>query len=236
MLRDPAQRPALLHQVSTVACAVEAASFVPPAVLDWAALCDVLEFRVDVCPEAGDDVLTALREAVPAATLITVRRPDEGGQNNLDDTRRARLYERYLPVADMVDIELRSLPDFSWLVRDARAAGVLTVASVHDFTATPDEATLHGLIRSARQHGVDALKIAATLHSHDDLFRLLRLLDLPDRPPLSLMGMGPLGKMSRLLLGHHGSILNYGYLDRPTVPGQWPAARLKAVLAELKSS
>ena len=47
------------------------------------------------------------------------------------------------------------------------------------------------------------------------------------------MGMGPLGKISRLTLGRSGSVLNYGYLDKLQVPGQWPAERLKERLAEL---
>jgi 3-dehydroquinate dehydratase-1 len=47
------------------------------------------------------------------------------------------------------------------------------------------------------------------------------------------MGMGPLGKVSRLVLGAAGSRLNYGYLDKPQVPGQWPAAELAQRLREV---
>ncbi len=51
--------------------------------------------------------------------------------------------------------------------------------------------------------------------------------------PLSVMGMGRFGKISRLLLAQAGSILNYGYLDRPNASGQWEARLLKCRLAEL---
>jgi 3-dehydroquinate dehydratase len=37
------------------------------------------------------------------------------------------------------------------------------------------------------------------------------------------------------LLGQLGSVLNYGYLDESTVPGQWPAAELKSLLATLRA-
>jgi 3-dehydroquinate dehydratase-1 len=47
------------------------------------------------------------------------------------------------------------------------------------------------------------------------------------------MGMGPLGKVSRLVLPMAGARLVYGYLDRPQVEGQWPAEMLSARLAEL---
>ncbi len=45
--------------------------------------------------------------------------------------------------------------------------------------------------------------------------------------------MGPLGKVSRLLFAAAGSVLNYGYLDRPQVAGQWEATVLKQRLREL---
>ena len=47
------------------------------------------------------------------------------------------------------------------------------------------------------------------------------------------MGMGRLGKISRLLLAQAGSVLNYGYLDQPNASGQWEATLLKKRLAEL---
>ena len=51
--------------------------------------------------------------------------------------------------------------------------------------------------------------------------------------PLSVMGMGPLGKASRLLFARAGSLLNYGYLGEPQVSGQWSALTLKARLEEV---
>jgi 3-dehydroquinate dehydratase len=50
------------------------------------------------------------------------------------------------------------------------------------------------------------------------------------------MGMGQYGQLSRLLFGGCGSILNYGYLDKAQVPGQWPAEVLKARLLELRTA
>ena len=40
--------------------------------------------------------------------------------------------------------------------------------------------------------------------------------------PLSVMGMGKFGKLSRPLLACAGSVLNYGFLDAVQVPGQGP--------------
>ena len=49
--------------------------------------------------------------------------------------------------------------------------------------------------------------------------------------------MGPLGRASRPVLAAAGSVLNYGYLGGGAqVPGQWPAARLRARIDELHSA
>jgi len=47
-----------------------------------------------------------------------------------------------------------------------------------------------------------------------------------------VMGMGDFGKISRLTLGKSGSVLNYGYLDKPQIAGQWAVALLKERLRE----
>ena len=47
------------------------------------------------------------------------------------------------------------------------------------------------------------------------LAQLLGVFAGESRLPLSVMGMGRFGKISRLLLAQSGSALNYGYLDRP---------------------
>jgi 3-dehydroquinate dehydratase-1 len=89
------------------------------------------------------------------------------------------------------------------------------------------------LSAAAAVDGVAAVKFAAVTNSAAELERLLSLFSAKQRTPLSVMGMGELGKVSRLLFAKLGSCLNYGYFDEATVPGQWHAARLKTLLAEL---
>jgi 3-dehydroquinate dehydratase-1 len=47
------------------------------------------------------------------------------------------------------------------------------------------------------------------------------------------MGMGPVGKLSRLVLAKAGSVLNYGYLLEANAPGQWPAWELKSLIDQI---
>ena len=202
------------------------------AAMDLPSLCDVVEYRVDTWPLRAASAV-ALAGASPVPVLVTVRRPDEGGQNALDAPARVDLARPFLPSASLLDVEIASLAEMQPLLDEARAAGVLIVASFHDFSGTPSLDALRRLRDTAVAGGADIVKFAATLHSVADMATLGALPEEPGHPPLSLMGMGALGRVSRLLLARMGSVLNYGYLDRATVPGQWPAARMRELIREL---
>jgi 3-dehydroquinate dehydratase-1 len=216
----------------TVGSLSEAASLGSlPAV---AASCDVVECRVDCWPDAVPGALGALT-GCPVPALITVRGPAEGGRHRLTAAARESLYRRFLPVASLLDIEIACFDEFRDLIREARERGVLVVASAHDFVGTPPTDELRRKTEAAILGGADIVKFAATAQHSGDLATLAALLEEPGHPPLSVMAMGPLGRISRLLMARLGSVLNYGYLDAATVPGQWPAYRLRELVREINS-
>jgi 3-dehydroquinate dehydratase I len=79
------------------------------------------------------------------------------------------------------------------------------------------------------------VKIAARADTCGDLNRLLALFSCIAPCPLSIMAMGPFGKVSRLLFAQAGSILNYAYLGTANASGQWSASDFRARLAELRT-
>lgn len=191
---------------------------------------DILELRTDAFthPER-------LLEAAPDLKfplLITARHPLEGGQHHLGLARRRELFEAFLPFASLIDIELRSIEKLQSLAGKARQQGVKLVLSYHNFQSTPSGTRLHELARRALLSGGDIFKVAVETTAPADLAVLLTFLAKQKRIHLSVMGMGRFGKISRLLFAQAGSVLNYGFLDRATVPGQWPATLLKTRLAE----
>lgn len=203
---------------------------------DWeavAAACDIVEFRVDACPQRVAEVRAAVA-ACPLPAILTVRDSREGGQNALGLTPRRVLLQSLVDDFQLVDIEIANLGLFRDVAQQAHENGALVIGSFHDFQGQPPPQVLSDLIAEARSLGADIVKCAVTPQSCADLAALGALLEAPPASPLSLMGMGPLGRISRLLLGQLGSVLNYGYLDAATVPGQWPAAELKRLLAELR--
>jgi 3-dehydroquinate dehydratase-1 len=93
---------------------------------------------------------------------------------------------------------------------------------------------LRDLARGAADAGADIFKVATMTRAAGDLAILIEFLaDAKGNLPLAVMGMGAYGKISRLVLARAGSCLNYGYLGTPNASGQWPAALLKARIAEM---
>ncbi|MDB4673507.1 type I 3-dehydroquinate dehydratase [Verrucomicrobiales bacterium] len=188
--------------------------------------CDILEIRLDCL---GINLLE--ENALPLPALITCRRADEGGSGSLPDGRRSEIIEDALRYASAADIEVRSLEALEKTVELCRSSGVPVIASAHDFENVPPDSELEETVQRAIGGGASVCKIAATPGSLRDVCRLAELLE-PGRftIPLSVMGMGRFGRASRLLFAQAGSVLNYGYLTRANVPGQWPAEQLRKLL------
>jgi 3-dehydroquinate dehydratase-1 len=186
---------------------------------------DFLEWRADFL---GTGIV---KSKIP--WIVTARHPAEGGQNAMSAAaRRAALLE-LLPAAPLVDVEIRSLGGMGKVLSEARKAGVGVIASFHDFHETPSSARLQVLVKQASDAGADVLKIATQTNTPGDVARLLDLLEKTPRP-LAVMGMGPLGMASRVMLAAAGSVLNYGWLHQPNVTGQWSAKDLRGILKKIR--
>jgi len=194
--------------------------------------CDAVELRLDLLGLPAEELrAAALKIQVPI--LLTARHPAEGGQGTADAAGRMALIEPLLDLAALIDIELRSIGEMKPLIDKARARGIPIVGSFHDFHATPANEVLEGAIGFAENAGIDTVKIATFINTTEDLMRLVKLVSAQRRLRLSVMGMGTWGRVSRLLLAKCGSLLNYGFLGDANAPGQWPAAQLKSLLAEI---
>lgn len=198
--------------------------------------CDVLEFRLDNLRDHLNEVDAAM-SAAPFPCLITARHPDEGGAGNLSADRRRELLGRFLPLATYIDVEGRSVVDLADVVHHAKESGVGVIVSAHDFAGPMSQETLERISHDAFDADADVIKIAMMLDSMLDLSRLIVLTSTlaSANSAVASMGMGPLGKISRLTLAAAGSCLNYGYLQEPNAPGQWPAVELVRLIAEIRA-
>lgn len=179
---------------------------------------DAVELRLDAFESAPG------LGAFPLPLIATARSPREGGRNDLNARERASRYLAVLGRVDAIDVELASRAGMTAVLEAARAAGAKIILSFHDFAGTPSG--LRALQRRAAAAGADVFKIAVTPRSPRELAALLELLDDPP-VPTSVMGMGPLGRASRVAAMACGSVLNYGWIERPNAAGQWSASELR---------
>lgn len=188
---------------------------------------DAVEVRVDALSDPPSPRQVA---DLPVAAIVTVRRVDEGGIKTMSEADRLARYFEFLPSASAIDLEMRSAEGMRELVEAVRREGKLLILSFHDFQTTPPLSDLRDMCARMRELGADIAKIATRTETLAEVSRLLALLE-QSSSPLAVMGMGALGGASRLLFAKAGSALNYGWLDRPQVPGQWSAKEFVELLA-----
>ncbi len=190
---------------------------------------DAVEVRLDLI---GSVPRVETLVALPVPIIATVRSESEGGAAGLDDARRVELYQGMLGLAKGIDLELASLPAMEAVARAARAAKARVILSVHDFKGAPNRRALRAMAKRAVEAGADVFKVAFTPERLSELSPVLEFME--EAPlPVAAMAMGRFGKVSRLLFAAGGSVLNYGWIERSVVPGQWSAAELRVRLDEL---
>lgn len=186
---------------------------------------NLLEVRLDAFPQG---FLMPIKWPLPV--IATARDPKKGGLNHLSLEQRQGLLESALPWASFIDIELQNAKKLSATIACAREAQRSIIFSHHNFEKTPSLAELQNLVTNAHDLGADIVKVATMTSSEKELDRLLEFQQLPHPLPVTAMGMGPLGKKSRLQLAKLGAKLLYGYLYKPLsfapASTQWSAQEL----------
>lgn len=164
--------------------------------------------------------------------LFTARRASEGGAGELNAEARMNMICSVIEDVSLVDIEVVSIPEMQPLIGELKNAGIPWIGSFHDFAKTPLIDILAAKRMAARNAGAAGFKAAVELGwAMSQLAPLGLFLQQSTDYPVSLMGMGPLAPVSRVLFGQLGSVLNYGYLGKtPTAPGQWSALQLKQAI------
>jgi 3-dehydroquinate dehydratase I len=188
---------------------------------------DFFELRLD-CLVSFVDQLEKKMSRLRAPLIITARHPAEGGANQLSPRQRRDLLSHFLPRAHYVDVEFRSVPAFQPLLRLARNQNVRRIISVHYLKSTPSSRILRTKARAAKAHGANIFKVATRT---DTPAQLARLIDFVTREEVdlavSVMGLGKLGWVSRILLACAGSALVYASLSESGSDGQMSLDQLR---------
>jgi 3-dehydroquinate dehydratase-1 len=186
---------------------------------------DIVEVRLDkmLRPSNWLQRCAALQSG-GKPVLLTVRLRAEGGGWETDDEQRLDIYKQGLQELAAVDVELSSVISLA-VVREAARLKKASVISFHDFEKTPPLRELCAIVGKAHQIGSIA-KVSTMIKRASDVDVLRSLLRRRWDKPLCVIGMGRAWSKTRIEFATLGSCLTYGYLDKPTAPGQISAGEL----------
>jgi 3-dehydroquinate dehydratase-1 len=191
---------------------------------------NLFELRLDRLVNCIDEV-NATSGALPAPFIATARAPREGGANDLSARRRRALLLDFLPRATWVDVEFRSALSLEPVLRSAATHDVRTIISFHDFKTTPHASRLDDIVSGAVSLGADIIKVATRTDTPAQLEALLDFFDRQNGPAkVVAMGIGKLGRASRLELARRGCRLNYAHLGSSAAAGQLSIQALRRAL------
>lgn len=135
---------------------------------------------------------------------------------------------RALSDASLIDVEWN--PKYPWreIAKNVKKFNLGLIISHHDYQVTPPERALIRIARAAYGKKADIVKIAARVESEADIRTLLAVCArFAPKKLMTVMGMGPLGSLSRLVGPLFHSCLLYGYIGTPTASGQLPYRELQ---------
>src|ERR1700722_1166328 len=186
---------------------------------------DILEVRLDKMARPADWLKRcAALQSGGKPVLLTVRLRAEGGDWESDGEERLEIYRQGLRELAADDVELSSV-----IRREAASEATrlkkASVISFHDFEKTPPLRELGEIVKKAHAIGSIA-KVSTMIQQESDVEVLRALLRQRWEKPLCVIGMGRAWSKTRIEFATLGSCLTYGYIDRPTAPGQMSAAEL----------
>ncbi|TFH27106.1 MAG: type I 3-dehydroquinate dehydratase [Bacteroidia bacterium] len=174
----------------------------------------LLELRLDLIGEKPEKLFPAIPKSIP--TVLTCR------PGIYNDEERAALLKQGLELgAAYVDVETESPDAFlSDIKQCADLNRAKLIVSYHNFERTPGLEDLESVMIGCFERGGDIAKIATRVNGTGDILNLIALYGLPGQKVI--LGMGPLGRILRILSPYLGGAFTFASLGegKETAPGQ----------------
>ena len=197
---------------------------------------DLIEIRLDTLLAKGvapDRIQECMAERT-APVLLTLRTREEGGSFNWRSRQRVLFFLKFIPFADVVDLELTNIPRLGRVLRVVRRLKRDLVISSHSLKRKLTPLRLRRLLQQFRKTRAHVYKIVGLARRRRDLRVLAEPLLNQSHMRLAIMGSGPLAAASRISLPALGSRLLYVHLDEPAAPGQ-PGHTTQFSVTDLRS-
>jgi len=189
---------------------------------------DTAEIRLDMTGFSEEEIGRVFRLK---KKLIATCRPGK-----YSDPERARMLKAAISAgAGYVDIEYECTPGFrEEMVEFAHKNECDVIISYHNYDCTPEIDVLENIMNSCFAMGADVAKIATMVNVNRDNSKILSLYHAPGR--LVSIGMGELGKISRIISPFLGAEFTYASADDcdPTAPGQIKYSKLNEFILKIQ--
>ena len=189
---------------------------------------DMAEIRLDLTEFTHADIRKVFSRR---KKLIATCRPGKYS----DRERSEKLMIAIEFGATYVDIEYGSPAEYrNPLIDFAHSHECDVIISYHNFEMTPELPELEEIMHSCFRQGADLAKIATHVKVNRDNSKILSLYKAPGR--LIALGMGDLGKISRIVAPFLGAEFTYAVPDggKETAPGQISYSRLDKFIRDIQ--
>ncbi len=194
---------------------------------------DVFELRVDQFKNRDISHIKSITDTLKENNfnvLLTVRSKEEGG-SDIPDSERLTLFKELIKHIDIVDVELTSYGLRKEVIELAKKENKKSLISYHDFEKTPPESEIQKIIDEGKKLEADIVKYAFNTKSKDDVGRILSVTYKNREKNLIAIGMGEMGRITRVAGFFFGSIMTYTFVGKSFAPGQ---IELDKLIEELK--
>jgi len=190
---------------------------------------DILEIRVDQFKKLGlkyIQKIIANKKKTLIPLILTVRSKEEGGQRDISNELKLKIFKENISLVDAVDVELRS-PILAELIKIAKKNKKILIISSHNFKLTPNDKIIKDILSKAKKRGANLVKIALKANRPEDVIRLLKFTLENKAKNLITISLGEIGSISRLVFPAVGSLITYAFISKPSGLGQRPFDELK---------
>ena len=191
---------------------------------------ELSEIRLDRLVFSKDDIAKLFSHR---KNTIATYRPTDGV---VESERKEWLIAAINSGAQYVDIEVESADDFkNDIIEVAVSKNCKVIVSYHDYNKTPLMNELEEIIKWCFDSKCDIAKICCHANSSEECARLLSLHSYGY--PIISIGMGDIGKITRIAALLLGSPFTYASIDadKKTAPGQIDSKKFKEILDMIRA-
>lgn len=178
---------------------------------------DLCELRADLLKKDQYPLLPDFPDKVDCPVILTLRRRNEGGNFDGNNTEYTQIVLAALRGAyAFVDVDIRTnSPEID---RYCGGHDIAVIRSYHDYTGIPEGC--EQLLRTLPRNTGEIPKLACMINTTRELFQLARIGAYSEHSRQIIVGMGDFGVPSRLLPRQFNTWLSYSTAGRqPAAPG-----------------